>query len=375
MQALYGYFTAVASIKEMKKHELEKMHALDPAKHDFANKALFEVRKKQAVNFFSQNLLNGEVKETEDAEEEVIKTVNQALLDFENLVRRETRTRKNELMKEVDRLQDTYLKLLLLPVEIEQREKLDSEKEDKARIPKEKKCYPFIGNDLVKKLKESEILKKEVARSGISWTTEQEEIKNWYRKQIRPADSLQFFFDNVGDSSEKNIVLELFKRVVFKNEALLSYFENIHLQWIENQPIIKSMVVKTLKALQDGEDLKLAELTKNGEDDFMFLERLFNDVINQNNYLEELIQSKTKNWDIERIALIDRVILKLSLVEMMNSPSIPLKVTINEAIEISKIYSTPKSKQFINGILDVLSNELTSTGKIKKSGRGLIDNK
>ena len=135
------------------------------------------------------------------------------------------------------------------------------------------------------------------------------------------------------------------------------------------------MVVKTIKSIQDGEDLQLAELTKNGEEDFKFLERLFMDVINQNEFLEEVIQSKTMNWDVDRIALTDRVILKLALVEMMNSPSIPIKVTINEAIEISKMYSTPKSKQFVNGVLDVLSNELTSSGKIRKSGRGLIDNK
>ena len=94
-----------------------------------------------------------------------------------------------------------------------------------------------------------------------------------------------------------------------------------------------------------------------------------------NDFLEEIIQSKTMNWDVDRIALTDRVILKIALVEMMNSPSIPVKVTINEAIEISKMYSTPKSKQFVNGVLDVLSNELTSSGKIRKSGRGLIDNK
>ena len=375
MQALYGYFTAVESIKEVKKNELEEMHALDPAKHDFADKALFEARKKQAVKLFNQNLLAGKVGEAKDVEEEVINNVNNSLLDFENLIQKESRARKNEMMKEVDRLQDTYLKLLLFPIELEQREKLDSEKEDKAYIPKEKKNYPFIDNELVGKLKGSDILSKEAARSNVSWSTEQDEIKTWYREQIRTADALGYYFNKSGEAPENDIVLELFKRVVFKNEAIVSYFESGHLQWSENQPIIKSMVVKTIKSLQDGDDFELAELTKNGEEDFKFLETLFNSVISQNEYLEELIQSKTMNWDVDRIALTDRVILKLALVEMMNSPSIPLKVSINEAIEVSKMYSTPKSKQFVNGVLDVLSNELTSNGKIRKSGRGLIDNK
>ena len=91
--------------------------------------------------------------------------------------------------------------------------------------------------------------------------------------------------------------------------------------------------------------------------------------------LDDIIAKYTKNWDISRVAITDRIILRMSLAEMMTFHSIPVKVTINEFIEISKNYSTPKSKQFINGILDVLSNELTSDGVIKKSGRGLIDNK
>uniref|UniRef100_UPI0032EEDB0E transcription antitermination factor NusB n=1 Tax=Ekhidna sp. TaxID=2608089 RepID=UPI0032EEDB0E len=377
MQALYGHFTAVESLKEVKRNELEEMHALDPAKHDFADKALFEARKKEAVKLFNQNLLSGKVDNPGDAEEEVVVNVNAALSEYENQVQKEARVRKNDMMREAERIQDTYLKLLLLPIEIEQREKLDSEKEDKAYIAKEKKKYPFIGNKIVQHLKESDLLRKEVARSSISWDTEQNEIKAWYREQIRTAEPLAHFFggQKSEDTSDNDIVLELFKRIVFKNEAIASYLEGNHLQWEENQPILKSMVVKTIKALQDGEELELAELTKNGEDDFKFLERLFMDVINQNEFLEEIIQSKTLNWDVDRIALTDRVILKLALVEMMNSPSIPVKVTINEAIEISKIYSTPKSKQFVNGVLDVLSNELTSSGKIRKSGRGLIDNK
>ena len=163
--------------------------------------------------------------------------------------------------------------------------------------------------------------------------------------------------------------------MIFKNETIVSYLESQSLHWAENQPIIKSLIVKTLKDLNEAGEIKLAELTKNGEEDFQFLERLYTDVIEQNDFLEEQIQANTKNWDVDRIALTDRVILKLAVVEMMNSPSIPMKVTINEAIEISKIYSTPKSKQFVNGVLDVLANDLTSSGKIRKSGRGLIDNK
>ena len=376
MQALYGYFTAVESIKEVKREDLREMHSLDPAKHDFSDKALFEARKKQAVNLFKQNIHNSEVITEEAVESEVLTNVNDAIDSFGNALSKEATARKNEMMREARKIYETYLKLLVLPIEIEQREKLDKEKEEKAYISKAPKYFPFIDDKIVAKLKSNELLSKEVARVSVSWGNEQSEIKTWYREQIRTSEALSTFFDEKKSEQDGNgIVMEAFKRVIFKNEPILSYLENSNLHWTENQPIIKSMVVKTIKTLQEDGELELAELTKNGEDDFKFLERLFADVISENDFMEEMIQKRTKNWDVERIALTDRVILKLAMVEMMNSPSIPVKVTINEAIEISKMYSTPKSKQFINGVLDVLSNELTSSGKIRKTGRGLIDNK
>ena len=375
MQALYGYFTATESLREAKREELKELHSLDPAKHDFADKGLFEARKKQAVRLFNQNLLNEEVETSEEVEEDVISSVNEALVSLRNSYEKEARARKNEMMKEARKIYDTYLKILVLPLEIEQREKLEREKEDKAYITKEKKQFPFIEDAIICKLKSSETLSKEVARESISWGNELDEIKTWYREQIRTSESLSPYFDSKQEDPEEDLVMELFKREIFKNETILSYIEEKNLHWSENQPIIKSMVVKTIKSLQDSDDIEIAELTKNGEEDFKFLELLFAETVKENDFLEDLIQKSTKNWDVERIALTDRVILKLALIEMMNSPSIPIKVSINEAIEISKVYSTPKSKQFVNGVLDVLSNELTSSGKIRKSGRGLIDNK
>ena len=108
---------------------------------------------------------------------------------------------------------------------------------------------------------------------------------------------------------------------------------------------------------------------------FQFLEDIYNGAIKEESFLEPLIAERTKNWDLSRLALMDGIILKLALAEMITCRSIPIKVSINEYIEICKQYSTPKSKQFVNGILDVLANKLTSDGVIKKTGRGLIDNR
>ena len=88
-----------------------------------------------------------------------------------------------------------------------------------------------------------------------------------------------------------------------------------------------------------------------------------------------MIAAKTKNWEVDRLAITDQIILKMAIAELLNFQSIPVKVTINEYIELSKNYSTPKSKQFVNGILDVISDDLKDSGKLKKSGRGLLDSK
>ena len=164
--------------------------------------------------------------------------------------------------------------------------------------------------------------------------------------------------------------------IIFKNDVFISYFEDLDLDWSENKPIVRSLVLKTLKSVKDESDeLQIADISYNWEDDSEYVKELFKMTAQEDEYLESLLKSKLQNWDIERVAMTDKVLLKMALAELIYFPSIPTKVTINEFIEISKTFSTPKSKKFVNGILDGLSVELVQKGIIKKSGRGLIDNK
>lgn len=368
MQALYGYFTALESLKEVSRASLEQEHALDPAKHDFADKALFEGNKKLAVRLFNENFLNPEVESSEEIEGDVLDNVNREIELFQKKLASEARVRRADMIKDSRKIFDTYLKFLILPIEVEHREKIEAEKKTATGH------RPFIDDPIIKMLKDSEELTEEVSKHHVSWGSEQEEVKDWYRNEISKSEGLTPYFDKTAENANE-LVQALFKKVVFKNETISTYLENKNLHWSENQPIVKSMVLKTLKALAAGEPLELVELTKNGKEDFDFFEGIYDSVMKEDGFLDNLIADKTTNWDVDRIALTDRVILKVALAEMMTCPSIPMKVSINEAIEISKQYSTPKSKQFINGVLDVLSNELTSKGKVRKSGRGLIDNK
>jgi N utilization substance protein B len=171
---------------------------------------------------------------------------------------------------------------------------------------------------------------------------------------------------------------DLLKKIIFKNEVVLSFFSEKDLNWTENKAIVRSLAAKVLKNATSSEvpiDEILPEIAINWEEDKEFFENIFNFTIENAMESKALIAEKTKNWDIERLAFTDKVIISMALAEMIHFPSIPVKVTINEYIDISKTYSTPKSKQFVNGLLDVLSKELMDQGKIRKSGRGLLDNK
>ncbi|MFM7902515.1 MAG: transcription antitermination factor NusB, partial [Bacteroidota bacterium] len=145
--------------------------------------------------------------------------------------------------------------------------------------------------------------------------------------------------------------------------------------WAEALELVNSMVLKTIKVAhpdKKGAYELMAEF-RDEEEDREFMEKLFTETVHHDNEYEKLVSERTKNWEVERIALIDVILLKMALCEILNFPNIPVKVTINEYIDISKDYSTPKSKAFINGVIDKLVIDLRETGAVKKSGRGLIE--
>lgn len=153
---------------------------------------------------------------------------------------------------------------------------------------------------------------------------------------------------------------------------MTEYFEENDLNWSLNKDVVKSMANKTFK-IEALEDLRLQPLALQWEDDKLFFEELFDYSVSEDKQLSAWIGDQTKNWESDRLAVADFIILKMALAEMVKFSSIPVKVSINEYIELAKNYSTPKSGQFINGILDVVSNRLVHEKVITKSGRGLID--
>jgi len=238
----------------------------------------------------------------------------------------------------------------------------------------------LVNNQVLKRLRESKEYQTALTKNGVHLEDLELEIKEWFREYVKPSEAYQQYLSLSQPQLEQDfeVVDELLKKIIFKNEVILTFFAEKDLNWTENKSVVRSLAAKVLKNATLGEEKPwepLPEIAMNWEEDKEFFENIFNFTIENDVNSKVLIAEKTKNWDIERLAFTDKVIISMALAEMINFPSIPVKVTINEYIDISKTYSTPKSKQFVNGLLDVLAKELTEKGQIRKSGRGLLDNK
>ena len=210
------------------------------------------------------------------------------------------------------------------------------------------------------------------------WNTKTEKIRNWYNVLLQE----EFYKNYVTIEKPKfeedfDFLQNLIVKFLFKNNDIQKSFEEENIFWNEDFLIIKSMIKKTLKTLNSSNfnTFAIASLSEDIKDDVKFACSLFDCVIDNSTEYDGHISKYAKNWDIERLSLMDRTILRMGIGEMVNFSNIPVKVSINECIDIAKNYSSPKSGKFINGLLDVISLNLLKENKINKSGKGLIDNK
>ena len=376
MQSLYSYFLLKSSLCDLIEKELVAKYALNPSLHDFADRGLFETKQNLIKTCFRNKFTDEPLQVLGALGKEELQEVENSYLNYQKLMNAEIKSIKNTMMSERSRLQKSYLKILLLPISLAY-----GDKQDLGRIKSSSVESSPSGNlsqnRFILNLKEDPNLCELAKKREVDWEAESSVVIQWY-KDVLSVDEFIINYQRLKDPSQEQefeCVQYLYKKIIFKSEIIGDYFDQHDLRWSENKSIIRSMVLKTLKNFHIENPLELQPLSYNEDDDFKYVDLLFSKTISREYELETIISKRVKNWDISRMALTDLVILKMALAEMMTFPSIPIKVTINEYIEISKNYSTPRSKQFVNGILDVLANELSSEGIIKKSGRGLIDNK
>ncbi|MCF2488362.1 transcription antitermination factor NusB [Dyadobacter sp. CY347] len=337
---------------------------------------LAEMRKLAAMTL-DELIKHGKPNEDEELPEQVIRVARstfeaysrQTISDGEKMVRR--------VLNETESIYVDFVRVLSMLIELSHQAKIDRERrydDPEAPFPKD---AGLDTNRVIKVLIADKTLEEEIIRNGISWSNEMNLIRKIYREALRKDAEYEAYCKNASHTPKEDqaIVQHVLRQVILKHEVPLDYLEQRDLYWVDHSELIRSLAIKTLRSADDSETFEISPLTKDWEEDRFFVEELCRIVVEESDQYDVYLDEHLKNWELDRIALVDLIILKTALAELIHFPGIPVKVTINEFIEIAKRYSTPKSGKFVNGVLDVLSVKLSKEGVIRKSGRGLIDNK
>jgi N utilization substance protein B len=281
------------------------------------------------------------------------------------------------LLHSIDAIQDLYLIMLSSLIEIRKKEVLYLETSSRKHLatPEEKNPnQKFVKNAVLLQLEESNTLKNALEKRKINNWAMNDDYILILLNDIKQSQLYRNYMVSKKTSyaEDKDFVVAMFSELIAPNDKLYEYLEDNKLTWVDDIPLVNTHILKQLKQVNEKETFIVSKLYKD-EEDQEFVSLLFKKtVLNEIALAKEYID-KTPNWDAERIAELDTIILKMAICEFLKFPSIPVKVTINEYLEIAKEYSTPKSSIFINGILDNLVKEFNSENKIQKTGRGLIN--
>ena len=289
-----------------------------------------------------------------------------------NLAQAET-----ELMFSIGKSYDLYHYLLLLVLEVAD---IAAEKIDQAlqkRMPSHEDLNPrrrFIDNKIIAQLRKNNEFKGYIFSKKLSWINNSHIPRLLYNKMI-VWEVYEEYMKSENDNylSDKKFIVRLVTELFSNSEDLNSNLEEQSIYWNDDMEYISSMVEKTLKKFKtdSGEKTPLMPLFKNAEDE-EFVKILFRKAILNSKKCSELIDKNTTNWEVDRIALMDILVMQLAITEILEFPEIPVKVTLNEYIEIAKYYCTSKSSTFVNGILDNIVKEIRDEGLFNKFGRGLV---
>ncbi len=428
MQSLYAYHQAAGADLGLAQDRIAEAFEPDLNAEVAPDRRQLEGQRKLGEARFREWQRTHEAPEKTD-DKAVDAALNDAIRYYQEQVKKDAKFFGGQLLAGAESIHDQYLHLLNLPASLLQVLEEDNDREARRRLgPRENALDTsrLANNAAIAKLMANEQLQGLTIRRKLQWldTEELEALRRAWRDEISPNPAVLAYLkgqplaaanlatadvdanadDSIetdaagndetadadetpapnlaasGEEAEYEADLEflrfLYKDFIFRGIELPRQLESDDLNWEENRPIVRNLVLKTLKMLPFAatEKQELMNLSANWADDREFAETLYQQTLADDAKAEALIAGSVQNWDVERVALIDKIILKMALCEMQLFRGIPVKVTINEYIEISKVYSTPKSKQFVNGVLDKLAQDLAASGEIRKSGRGLLDN-
>ena len=289
---------------------------------------------------------------------------------------------EKELIKSFEKLYDLFIYQLSFLAEIFDFAQLRAEEAKQKFLPTKEDLNPdtrLIDNRLIDLITKNKEYSFHVNRLKISWNDEKEMIRGILKKfRNNGENKLSISSNNDSFTADKKFLVDLFRHYVAPDESLEGFYEAESMYWANDYPIVTSNIIKCLGKIIEkwNEDDHIpifytSPADKNEDKEFALT--LFRKTVLHRDEFEQMIGEKAGNWDLDRIALMDMIILEMAITEILEFPTIPVKVSFNEYIEISKSYSTPKSKVFINGILDKLILDLKEKNQIKKTGRGLVE--
>lgn len=282
------------------------------------------------------------------------------------------------LQHSLDSMYDLYLSILALLSELHKKSKDHNQKLQKKLLGSALDKNPNTNlqdNQLLALISSNKMLQEHIEKRKLNfWDLDFEYIDILFKAILKSK--LYETYTSETESSfkrDKAFVLDIYTEIIAPNEKLYDYFEDQRLTWVDDLPVVNTALLKVLRKLKlTSPDTALLPNLYKDEDDLVFAKDLFRKTLLNGSKFSEEISAKTTNWDSERLASLDGVLLKMALCEFQKFPSIPYKVTINEYLEIAKEYSTPKSSLFINGILDKIVKEYQSENVHQKTGRGLM---
>ena len=284
---------------------------------------------------------------------------------------------EKELFHSIEKIYDLYVYILMLFPSLKRQALIQIEEAKRSEYLRQDIDIlktGFIDNQLVDIIEQSKVLQKISKDRKINWEGDVEnDLTKKIFKEVYQTDNYKNLLQSESNSfnDDKDALVQLYKKEICNLEKLHHFFDEKSIYWQDDLDHVSSMILKTLKSITENQELEILPLWK--EDEYEFTQNLFRKAVLQKEENDALLQTYSKNWEKERLATMDSLLMNLAMTEALEFSSIPIKVTLNEYIEISKFYSTPKSNSFINGILDRIFEDYKKDGKLVKRGRGLIN--
>jgi N utilization substance protein B len=282
---------------------------------------------------------------------------------------------EKNLIASIDKAYDLYFQMLSLIVEVARYAESRQEIAKQKKLPTYEDLNPnrrFVDNSVIALISNSESVNDEIATRKISWANNYDIVKDIYNRMIEADYYQKYMSASISTFTDDRKFVETFFTSLDEDEALADVVDDMSLLWNDDLSFALYMAIRTVSTLkQSHTEIKVLPQYKS-EDDLEFARTLFIKSLVQFEDNQEIVDRYTKNWDVERIAFMDSLIISIAISELVSFDSIPVKVTMDEWIDIAKYYSSPTSATFVNGVLDKIVSELTASGRITKCGRGLL---